>query len=182
MLQLKVIHQPPGNYYKIHLKEGYWGAHVWHVPQKLLTRKTLINLLDLGTIWKAWQQFREEIKGKIIFFHIDNVTALSHVMKEGATHCKKMNDLVRKTWLRCHKDGVMVCPECFYGVANLRIDALSRGMEAQDCSLGTPPITGCSGWKLQKYTCLQLNTIKKSLKIVLFKTQLKSPSFNIFSS
>ena len=48
------------------------------------------------------------------------------------------NGLVRKILLKCHKNGVMVCPEYLRSVANLWPDALSRGKRAQEWSLGDP--------------------------------------------
>ena len=59
-------------------------------------RETHINLLELETIWKACQQFRQEIKGKLISFKMHNMTEVSYLWKEGQTHCRKLNGLAGK--------------------------------------------------------------------------------------
>ena len=38
------------------------------------------------TVWKACQQFREEIKGKVVTFQIDNTTMVSYLWMEDGTH------------------------------------------------------------------------------------------------
>ena len=58
-------------------------------------QETHINPLEVETFWKACQQFREEIKGKVSF-QINNTTALSYLQKEGSIHCRKINALARK--------------------------------------------------------------------------------------
>ena len=64
--------------------------------------------------------------------------AVASLLKEGGTHCKTLNGLVRKILLKCHKNGIMLCPEYLRGVPNLQADALSRGKKAQEWSLGDP--------------------------------------------
>ena len=44
--------------------------------------ETYINLLELETAWKACQQLREEIKGKVVSCKIDNTIAVSYLWKE----------------------------------------------------------------------------------------------------
>ena len=54
-------------------------THERPVLQRQLTkaRETHINLLELETLWKACQQFRERIKWKVNSFKIDNTTTVS---------------------------------------------------------------------------------------------------------
>ena len=72
-------------------------------------RETHINLLDLETVWKACQQFREEIKGKVVSFQIDYTMPVSYLQKDGDIHCWELNGLASKILLRCHRDAVTVC-------------------------------------------------------------------------
>ena len=101
-------------------------------------RDTYINILELETVWMACQRFEEAMRGKAISFQIDNTMAVAYLLKEGGTHCKTLNGLVRKILLKCHKNGVTVCPEYLQGVANLWADALSKDKKAQERSLGDP--------------------------------------------
>ena len=80
------------------------------------------------------------MSGKTVSFQIDNTMAVAFLLKKGGTHCKTLNGLVRKILLKCHRNGVPVCPEYLRGVANLWVDALSRGKKAQE----TLPATGYS--------------------------------------
>ena len=61
--------------------------------------------------------------------------AVAYLLKEGGTHYKTLNGLVRKKLLKYHENGEMVCPEYIRGMANLWADALSRGKKAQEWSL-----------------------------------------------
>ena len=48
-------------------------------------REIHINLLELETFWKEFQQFREEIKGKVVSFQKDNMVAFVPYV-EGEQH------------------------------------------------------------------------------------------------
>ena len=50
---------------------------------------------------------------------MDNTTAVSYLLKEEITNCNALNGLVRNILLKCHKNGLMVCPEYLRDVANL---------------------------------------------------------------
>ena len=63
---------------------------------------------------------QREIKGKVVFFQIDNTKAVSYLWKEGGNYCREVNGLARKILLSCHKDVVTVYPEYLCGVANLK--------------------------------------------------------------
>ena len=67
------------------------------------------------------------MRGKTISFQIDSMTTVAYMLKDGGTHWKTLNGLVRKILLKCHVNGVVVCPEYLRGMANLQEDALSRG-------------------------------------------------------
>ena len=54
-------------------------------------------------------------EGKTVSFQIDNTTAGAYLLKEAGTHCKTLNGLVRKILLKCHENGIMVCPEYLRG-------------------------------------------------------------------
>ena len=121
-------------------KEGYRG-HMNNLSfqGRWLAKKdknTHINILELGTVWMACQRFEESLRGKTISFQIDNATAVAYLLKEGGTHCRTLNAVVRKILLNCHENGIMVCPKFLRGVANLWADALFRGKKAQGWSLG----------------------------------------------
>ena len=79
----------------------------------------------------ACQRFKESLKGKTVSFQIDNTTTVVYLLKEGGTNCKTLNGLARMILLKCHENGIMVCPEYLGGVANLWADALLRGKKAQ---------------------------------------------------
>ena len=61
---------------------------------------------------------------------MDNTIAVAYLLKEGGTHCKTLNGLVRKILVKCHQNGVNLYPEYLRGVANLQADALFRGKKA----------------------------------------------------
>ena len=79
-------------------------------------RDTHINTLEMETMWKACQKCEEAMRGKTIFFQIDITTATAYLLKEGGTHCKTLNGLVKKFLLKYHRNGVMVCPEYLRGI------------------------------------------------------------------
>ena len=123
-------------------KEGY-GGHMNNLPfwgrwPAEKAKNTHINILELETVWIAYQRFEESLTGKTVSFQIDNTTAVAYLLKEGGTHYKTLNSLVRKILLKCHENVITVCPEYFRGVANLQADALSRDKKAQEWSLGDP--------------------------------------------
>ena len=86
----------------------------------------------------ACQRFEESLRGKTFSFQIYNTTALAYLLKRVALIARLVDSLVRKILLKCYENGIMVCPECLRGVANLWADALSRGKKAQEWSLGGP--------------------------------------------
>ena len=108
-------------------KEDYWGH--------------LSNLSFKGR-WPAEQcglpvkGLRHQWGGRLSPSRLDNTTAVVYLLKEGGTHCKTLNGVVRKILLKCYENGITVCPEYLRGVENLWADALSRGKKAQEWSLG----------------------------------------------
>ena len=64
------------------------------------------------------QRFKETLRGMTVSIQIDNTTTVAYLLKEGGTHCKTLNGLVRKMLLKCHENGIMVCPEYLRGVGN----------------------------------------------------------------
>ena len=65
-----------------------------------------INILEIETVWKGFQKFEDEMKGKTISFLIDNTTAVACLLKEGCSHCKTLNTLMRKILLKCYRSRV----------------------------------------------------------------------------
>ena len=107
--------------------QGKWPGHKG--------KSTHINILELETVWKACQQFEQEIQGKVVSFQIDNTTAVAYLRNEGGTHCYRLYGIARNILLRCHQLGITVCPSYLRGIANLKADALSRGKQTQEWSL-----------------------------------------------
>ena len=66
------------------------------------------------------------------------MTAVAYLLKEGGTHCKTLNGLVRRILQKCHKNRLVVCPEYLWEAMRLRKNSLSRGEKAQEWSLGDP--------------------------------------------
>ena len=90
------------------------------------------NSVDgLSTAWGI-------ITGEDFSFQIDNTTAVAYLLKQGGMHCKTLNGLVRKILLKCHENGIKVCPEYLRGVVNLQADILFRGKKAKEWSLWDP--------------------------------------------
>ena len=90
------------------------------------------------TVWMTCQGFEESLRGKTVSFQIESSTVVAYLLKEGGSHFKTLNGLTRKILLKCHENGITVCLEYLRGVANLWADALSRGKNAQEYSLGDP--------------------------------------------
>ena len=122
-------------------KEGYCG-HMNHLsfrgrwPAKK-GRNTHINILEMETVWMACQRFEESMKEKTISLQVDDTTAVANLFKEGETHCKTLNSLLRKILLKCHKNQVTVYPEYLRGVACLHKYPI-QGQESSGVELRRP--------------------------------------------
>ena len=126
---------------------------------------THINLLELETVWKAVQEFEEEIQGRAVTFQIDNTTAVAYLMNEGGTRSKQLNNLATKILLRCEELGCQITPAYLRGIANLKADALSRNQKAQEWHLhksafrrivkrwGTPTVDLFASKKTKQLEC-----------------------------
>ena len=127
-------------------QEGLWRSHEQPVFQRQVVclegRNTKINILELETLWMTHTKFEEAIWGKTVSFQIDNTMAMAHLLK-GGTHCNTLICL-EEDHLKCHRNGVAVCPEYLRGMTNIWLDFLFRGKKAKEWSVGDPAIHGYS--------------------------------------
>ena len=91
-------------------KKEYWN-HLNDLPFTCKwpgkkERKTHINLLNLDMVLKTCLKFEDEIKGITVSFQINNTRSGGLSDEEGSIHCKKFNYLVRKIFLKYHRDDI----------------------------------------------------------------------------
>ena len=76
--------------------------------------------------------------GNTISLQVDSTMVANYLLKEEGTGYKTLNGLSRKISLKCHRNGVILCPEYLRGMANLQTNALSRHKKSSGVELGSP--------------------------------------------
>ena len=103
------------------------GKFTWEEKQKL----THINELEISAALKTIQTFYRIHKPRTMHLKIDNLTALSYIIKMGGKSNQKMNQISKQIWEFMMKNKCQLTAEYIPSKLNIEADQESR---AKDCS------------------------------------------------
>ena len=110
-------------------KKG-WGAHClgksvggqWSQKESQLH----INLLELKAVHLALLTFSKAQNLKSVHIQMDNMTALSYLVKMGGTHSRELTSLAKEIWDFLLSEQITITAEYLPGVLNVQADRASR--------------------------------------------------------
>jgi hypothetical protein len=107
-----------------------WGAHLNdHMVSgkwSQLESQAFINVLELWAVERALLAFQNLLVGKRVQVLSDNMTVVSHIIKEGGTRSFTLYREVRRVLLWCRDNGITLEARHIPGKLNVLADKLSR--------------------------------------------------------
>ena len=112
-----------------------WGAHLgvlraqgsWNQQEAVLH----INLLEMKAVLNACKAFSRELSNSVTQVHIDNMSVVAYLKKEGGTHSWPLTKATRKVLEWCDSHRAVLLPVHISGYRNIHADSLSRAGQVQ---------------------------------------------------
>ena len=98
-------------------------------PWSLEEQKEHINLLELKAVKLALLTLTKRKQVNTIHLQIDNMTALSYLLKMGGTHSQKLLILTKEIWNFLIDRQIMITAEYLPSALNIRADWESRNVQ-----------------------------------------------------
>ena len=136
--------------------------------------KLHINVLELLAIKLALLTFSKMLNIKSIHFQVDNMSALSYLMKMGGvTQNKEMIAISKEIWEYALSKGIMITAEYLLGRLNVRSDWASRNFQDSSEWLLSPRVFQeiCIEWEFPELdlfasrACHQIRSYCRGKKI-----------------
>ena len=130
-----------------------WGASLDHLSASghwdRQQRLNHINVLEMRAVFLACKHFEPHLKERVTRVHIDNMTVVAHIRKEGGTRSWQLTKLTQELLSWCDKRSIQLLPVHISGLRNVMADSLSRTgqIQASEWSVSHREFTRvCSLW------------------------------------